>query len=182
MSKHHLAGSGILIHLMALMTLRGRYYYYLSPNMKKTEWNNWLKVKVLTNSQTAKAQPSDSRCCAQTWYPHCCPLSGTIPCVYMACSILWSILHPLLPRPWLVNTVIPIAEMTTVILRKVMWFCASQAKLAPKSNPLSPSLKGLFPSWPESFPSSARLPVIVNGSRPGRGVERISTWCISFDY
>ena len=37
MSKHHLAGSGILIHLMALMTLRGRYYYYLSPNMKKTE-------------------------------------------------------------------------------------------------------------------------------------------------
>ena len=44
-----------------------------------------------------------------------------------------------------VNTLITNTEMATLILRKVMGFCASAAKLVPNSSPLNPNLKGHLP-------------------------------------
>ena len=138
--------------LMVLINLRGRYYYYLSLNMKKMSEITGSRSKWQQGTElAARAQPSECRHCAETSYPHCSSPGGTIPHVYMACSTLWITLHLLLPSPLLVNTLITNTEMATLILRKVMGFCASAAKLVPNSSPLNPNLKGHLPLWPDSF-------------------------------
>lgn len=85
---------------------------------------------------TSKLSPLTPERRAETWYPPLASGWNITLCLY---SMFSSVGYNFCLTIWLVNTLIPITGMTTVILRKVMGFCASAiAKLVPNSSPSEP--------------------------------------------